>query len=745
MLLIAVGMIAPSTPAVAAPEAALIPGLTDRLVITYSSPLRGPLPAGVQEILSDGRRVVVDLGRLATFADLVRFRGPSVVDVRPDLRMQIALAPSDPNFASQWDMSDAGAGTADYSVRTPGAWDITTGSSDLVIAVLDTGITTHSEFVDRTVAGYDFVSDARVGNDGNGRDNNPSDPGDWITLSEASSGFFAAWGCEPSSSSWHGTHVAGTIGARGNNGAGIAGINWSSKIQPIRVLGKCGGYTSDISAAIRWAAGGSVVGVPNNATPARIISLSLGGPGACEPIMQDAISYARGQGSIVVVAAGNENSSAALYSPANCEGVLTVAATGRDGKRAPYSNFGASVDVAAPGGALGRDSGIYSTFNSGTFGPSSQSYASYQGTSMATPHVAGVLSLLLSIDPTLTESEVLELLASTSTPFPVDSNPNPCSTLGTCGVGIVNATALVAAVAPERSDQTINFPEQADRFVGSAPFDPGATTSSELAVTYSVSNTAVCTTNGTLITIRRDGTCTITASQAGSMLFRAAPSVARDVVFRPSIKPSISADPLVSMSPVVGTPLTMSSGAWTGSPSPNISRQWYLCSKPGSALTSSRAPSGCRAIVGENGDSYTPLNSDEGKFLRVGETAMNFAGSVTRFSATSQAVMIPPTAPLLLISPSLPAVVRTGSTVTARPGSFSGSKPLNYAYAWFECPSPVSSSLSLVEGCSLIIGANAAKLKVPVSLRGKYVGVRVTATNSFGSITMHSASSGPVR
>ena len=719
------------------------PGWTSRLVVTYASPLRGDLPPGVQEVRSDGRRTVVDLGRRATRADLLRFRDPSIIAVEPDMRMRVATTPSDPSFSSQWDMSDAGAGAADYSVRAPAAWEITTGSSDLVIAVLDTGITSHSEFVGRTVAGYDFISDIPTANDGNGRDSNPADPGDWITPSEAANGYFS--GCNVENSSWHGTHVAGTIGAAGNNASGIAGLNWTSKIQPIRVLGKCGGYDSDISDAIRWAAGGTVSGVPANATPARIISLSLGSGGSCSTEMQSAIDDARSRGALVVIAAGNETSDAASFSPGNCDGVITVAATGRNGKRAWYSNYGPAVEIAAPGGSIGSDSGIYSTLNSGTQGPLTDSYAAYQGTSMAAPHVAGVLSLLLSVDPLLDESDVLALLASTSTPFPADASAHSCATADTCGPGIINAAALITAAAPVRTAQTIDFAVQEDRVISALAFDPGATASSGLPVTYSVANTSICTTNGSLVTLKKSGSCAITASQGGTRDYLPAVPVTRSVTVVKPIKPSVSADPLLIAGPIVGTPITLTAGTWGGLPAPVVSHQWFQCSKTAKVTTSTRVPSGCTLIPDATGSTYTPLAADEGKYLRVGETASSSAGTVTRYSATSQVVQIPPTPPSTITPPSVPASVNRSSSVTGSQGTFGGSKPFTYTYSWYACVGAVASSPDVAGGCTVIAGATALKYKVAATLVGKFLVLRVTVTNAHGNVTISSASSGAVR
>jgi serine protease len=421
-------------------------GWTDRLVVTYHDEQGGALPLGMRALRGGARHVVVDLGRPAVPSDLRRFNDPSILRVEPDRKKFVLETPSDPGYENQWGTSDAGAGASDFSVRAEAAWDLTTGSALLTVAVLDTGITTHTEFSGRLVPGYDFIDDVDVANDGGGRDSDPSDPGDWITVGEDASGYFE--GCGAGDSSWHGTHVAGTIGAAANNAVGIAGLNWNSKIQPIRVLGKCGGYDSDIADAIYWAAGGSIDGVPANSNPAKVINLSLGGFGPCSGFLQDAIDGARALGAIVVVAAGNSNSDASLFSPANCDGVITVAATSRDGKRSYYSNFGSAVEIAAPGGDAYEDSMILSTINLGATTPGAQGYAYYQGTSMAAPHVAGVISLLLSLDATLTEAEVLQLVEETATPFPAGTGANPCSTAENCGAGIINAADLMAAASP---------------------------------------------------------------------------------------------------------------------------------------------------------------------------------------------------------------------------------------------------------------------------------------------------------
>lgn len=239
------------------------------------------------------------------------------------------LTPNDPQYANQWHYKYV-AGSSE-GLNLPSAWDITTGLSTTVVAVIDTGILPHTDLAGRTVAGYDFITDTFVANDGNGRDNNPADPGDWIVANECGGTHSAQ------DSSWHGTHVAGTIGAASNNGVGVTGVNWNAKILPVRVLGKCGGYTSDIVDGMRWAAGLSVSGVSANANPADVINMSLGGPGSCSTTEQNAINAIVAAGTAVVVAAGNSNDDASGYSPASCSGVITVASNNREGDRAYYS------------------------------------------------------------------------------------------------------------------------------------------------------------------------------------------------------------------------------------------------------------------------------------------------------------------------------------------------------------------------------------------------------------------------
>lgn len=371
------------------------------------------LATGAQ--LVDAADDKADLGALA---EALR-QDPEVLAVEPNAIMQVLLTPNDSRYPEQWHYFESTGG-----INAVPAWDRATGAG-VVVAVIDTGIVPHSDLNANVLPGYDFVSDAASARDGNGRDSNPRDEGDWSLAGECGRPTAA-------NSSWHGTHVAGTVAAVTNNAAGVAGVAFGAKILPVRALAKCGGTLADIADAIVWSAGGSVPGVPANPNRAKVINMSLGGSGACGTTYQAAINTALSLGTAVVVAAGNSNVNASNARPANCTGVITVAATTRSGGKASFSNFGTVVDVAAPG------AGILSTLNAGTTTPGAESYASYNGTSMATPHVAGIAALLFQAKPTATPSEIEAALRNSARVF-----PQACSG---CGTGIADANAAITAI-----------------------------------------------------------------------------------------------------------------------------------------------------------------------------------------------------------------------------------------------------------------------------------------------------------
>ncbi len=290
---------------------------------------------------------------------------PDVEYAVPDQVMhKLQTTPNDPDFAGkQWNLQPAA--TAAGGANLPLAWQKTTGSNSVVVAVVDTGVRPgHPDLAGRLLAGYDFISSDAFAAlnyppnwnaaDGNGRDADATDPGDYVD--DALLALLAMvppnQRPSPSPSSWHGTHVAGIIGAASNNGVGVAGVDWSARILPVRVLGRDGGTTSDIVDGMAWAAGLAVPGVPANTTPARVINLSLGGSGECSAAFQDVVNRVRAAGAMVVAAAGNDGSTS-VSQPANCNGVIAVTAHARDGDNASYANVGAQVTISAPGGGCG--------------------------------------------------------------------------------------------------------------------------------------------------------------------------------------------------------------------------------------------------------------------------------------------------------------------------------------------------------------------------------------------------------
>lgn len=328
------------------------------------------------------------------------------------------VIPNDPLFSDQW-------GLLEEVTNFQQAWSITQGSEDIVVAIIDTGVTDHSDLNVRLLNGVTFL-DA-----GDTRIHGAQDTGDFVEADECYTDSPAR------NSSWHGTHVAGIVGAVTDNSIGVSGGDWNARILPIRTLGKCGGYTSDIADGIRWAAGGDVVGFPSlNQNPADIINLSLGGQTACQNSLQQAIDYAVSRGVLVVASSGNDNLNLDLedFSPANCQNVITVGAVNRDLDRTSYSNYGASVLLSAPGGEGAE--GIYSTYNNGPEGPTTESYQSLNGTSMAAPFVSAALSLMKSINKNLNYEQAVEILTDEEN---VTSMSVSQCTVGGCGAGLLNA------------------------------------------------------------------------------------------------------------------------------------------------------------------------------------------------------------------------------------------------------------------------------------------------------------------
>jgi serine protease len=407
---------------------------------------------------------------------LARLRADATVEyAEPDQRRYPHAVPNDPLYSGQWYLQNAS--TTPSAINAEGTWDVTRGGTAVVIAVLDTGVLfDHPDLLrasasGRLLPGYDFVSDTAVANDGNGRDLDPTDPGDWVTTADASSATFS--NCSVSDSSWHGTRVSGIIGALTNNSTGVSGINWSGSILPVRVLGKCGGFDSDILAAMLWAAGIHVDGVTDNPTPAKIENLSLGATGtSCPASYRDVVNQVTAAGVLVVASAGNEGGPVGV--PARCPGVAAIAGLRHVGTKVGFSSLGTEITLGAPGGnCVNTGAGqpcLYSidtTYNLGTTTAGTHSYTdqlNYNvGTSFSAPIVAGIAGLMVSANGNLSSSQLLaRLREGATTPFPVSSDAtipqchvptsaadlqaSECNcTTQTCGAGMADANGSVQA------------------------------------------------------------------------------------------------------------------------------------------------------------------------------------------------------------------------------------------------------------------------------------------------------------
>jgi serine protease len=426
----------------------------------------------------------LDLGRRLPVAEAQamaeRLRSqPDVEWVELNEREHLLAVPNDvyypyvsSNDTGQWWMRPPGETSGGWAASwgapgLEGAWNVETGRPSAVVAVLDTGTTNHSDMNAHYLLGYDFVSDIAYSRDGNGRDTDPSDPGDWVSAAEASDPASEFYQCR-TTSLWHGTAISGIIAALTNNTTGVAGVNWDGRVLPVRVAGKCGATLEDIVDGMRWAAGLSVCKtsdaqgncvelVPANTTPARIINISFGGSATCGSLYQSTINELTGIGVVVVAAVGNE--AGVLSRPASCTGVVAVGALARDGLKASYSNFGSGVTISTLGGDnySNVDDGVLTLSNTGAESPDAETYKNEIGTSFSAPIVSGVISLMLSANPNLTVPQIIAGLRSTARPH-VDSNLAVCSstntgackcTTSTCGAGILDAEGAVRyAAAP---------------------------------------------------------------------------------------------------------------------------------------------------------------------------------------------------------------------------------------------------------------------------------------------------------
>lgn len=411
-------------------------------VYLYFSPALHP--ARAEEVfkalrLADPTLKAVESGGIIHTAPLEHNKGPekrspsSSAPAQRGLSVTSSSTPdNDPMSPRQWALWDSDAG-----INLSGTRTITRGDG-VAVAILDTGYQRHPDFPDNlkpsNSPGYDFISSTQASNDGDGRDGDASDPGDWCSGGR--------------DSSWHGTKIAGIVGAVTNNGMGVSSVAPGVTVVPVRTQGQCNSAVPrDIVEGLTWATGGNVAGVPANPTPAKVATISTLGSGACPSDLQDAINGARARGAVVISSAGNDDhGDAGARWPSNCNGVITVTGTDARGDLASYANVGSVVALAAPGGECNGSKGcqyrnsVWTTSNNGTKSPGSSSYVGDAGTSFAAPQVAATAALMLAAHPGLSPDELRKALVATAHPFSKDACPS------SCGAGILDATAAVTMV-----------------------------------------------------------------------------------------------------------------------------------------------------------------------------------------------------------------------------------------------------------------------------------------------------------
>jgi len=427
-----------------------------------------------------------------------------VVYAEPNYIVQPSLVPNDEYYSLQWHYP---------LINLPQAWEITTGTpdtGDVIVAVIDTGVvSSHPDLTSQlTDTGYDFISSLSISNDGDGIDPDPEDPGDSTV---------------PGRSSFHGSHVAGTVAAHSDNNDGVAGVSWGARIMPIRVLGVGGGTAYDVAQGIRYAAGLDNDSGTRPTQRADIINLSLGGP-AYSTTAASAVQAARDAGVILIAAAGNEASSLPFY-PASYSGVVSVSAVETRKEPAPYSNFGADIDVAAPGGDMlydrngdGSPDGVLSTRATDISGTPEPVLSFLQGTSMAAPHVAGVAALMQAAYPGLTPDDFDGLLEAGLI----------TEDLGATGRDDIYGHGLIDALAAVEQARELGASGQLPPLLTADPttLDFGSSQSSleftvsnagtgSLAVTSVNENAAWLSIQPTAVTVNGLGTYTATVDRTG--------------------------------------------------------------------------------------------------------------------------------------------------------------------------------------------------------------------------------------
>jgi len=537
---------------------------------------------------------------------------PDVEFAEVNGRKRVVAAPNDPLYAAtatgarpngpdsgQWYLR-APDSVVKSSIDIETAWNRTQGSANVVVAVLDTGVRFEHPDLGRVAGGgrllpgYDFVADATVANDADGRDADPSDPGDWVTSAESRTSKFS--GCSVASSSWHGTSTASLVGAATNNGIGMAGTAPGVRVLPVRVLGKCFGVDSDIQAGMLWAAGISVAGVPDNPNPAKVLNLSLGGTGVCTASYQSAVDQILARGTVIVAAAGN-GAGGPVGTPANCRGVIAVLGLRHVGTKVGFSDLGTEVAIAAPGGnCINITTGspclypILAATNDGAQGPTASNYTnSFRvtvGTSFSSPLVAGTVGLMFSAQPGLTPAGARSVLQNTARPFPTTGGDNgdgtvvaqcttPSSTVQQlqcyctttfCGAGMLNAGAAVQHVASlvARITVTTTMPT-AGSAIGLSSSGSSANTGRNI-VAWSWSVVDAGLTGAAITSATNAATAALSATGAGS--FTARLTVTDDLGATASIDQAVTvaANPNPPVTPPATPPVSTGGGGAMSAP-----------------------------------------------------------------------------------------------------------------------------------------------------------------------------------
>jgi hypothetical protein len=490
--------------------------------------------------------------------------------------------PNDPLWSSQWSLSS----TQGVGINLLEGWRYGRGKG-VVVAVIDSGVVDHPEFSGRVLPGFDFISDPRVAGDGDGRDADPRDPGDYLTEEEIDAEPVFS-DCKKADSDWHGTHVAGVILGAAGNGKGIAGVAPLASLLPIRVTGKCGGSADDLIDALYWAGGYPVDGVPENENPAQIVNLSLGSSDYCRPEMQAAIDALSAREIIVVAAAGNEANPASGTSPANCDGTLTVGATTNIGQRAGYSNFGSYLNLSAPGGDDAK--GVISSVDSGRTSPRDAAYKALYGTSMAAPHVSGILAIARGVDPLIPRMELLTLLINNLAPYAVDQSDYGCSIPEVCGVGFADAGLFLAALEA-RQNPVVTREAPASMLIGESA--TVRVVVDDLSVELTVETQSICERSGDSLTALSRGICILTYAQAATAEKRAASG--QLLITIRGLDPEITA---ALVSPLrVGSTSAVSYTSLSGAPSKLKSLTPKVCTITKKGLVKGVRPGRCSVRV----------------------------------------------------------------------------------------------------------------------------------------------------